>query len=163
MNEHLNKVSVSRISLICIVILLVTDLLSTMYMDLYWSEKGFSDIALSLALQKNKMHLSDLSPETYQEMIQFIHNAFRLFLVVFILNNLFFYYFFFRKKLWAFKFVHFYVLTAAIINISFIFDDFTLPWYWSIYNLLTIPVYGVLWLVLKVRKNDFILGRETSV
>lgn len=151
---HFSKWPPRRFVLVTVVSLLVTDILNSYYLKLFWLKRDLSTLMVHQMIRKQGMILENFSIATINEMKGFIDNAFYFFLFLIFVNNLFFYFFYFRKKLWAQGYVLFYTLTAAIFALSFLIDQSGLGWIWFVYNLLTIPFYAYLYFGVKVLKNE---------
>jgi len=151
---HYLKLGPTKFVSATILVLLITDLLNGYYLKLYWSKKEISRLMVEQSILRSGVTLEDFSPDTFNEMLGFVNNTFTFFLLIILLNNLFFYGFYLKKKLWAQGFVLFYTLTAALFNLTFIFDHAGLGAHWIIYNVLTIPLYLYLYVGIKLLKDE---------
>lgn len=137
-----------------ILLLIVLDLLNTLYLRLYWIKKDLSITLVHQMVRQNGYVIENFSRETILEMKGFLDNTFYFFLGIIILNNLFFYFFYYRKKLWAQGFVLFYTLTAALFAVTFLLEPGILGWSWFTYNIGTIFLYTYLFFGVKVLKHE---------
>lgn len=151
---HFRKYGPRRFVIMTVVLLIVTDLLNSWYLRLWWVAKDMSDVLLRQSAERSGMELSDLGPDSIRELEQFFDKSFYFFLTIILANNLFFYVFYLRRKLWAQGFVLFYALTAAMFSSLFIFDNAGLSSGWYIYNIVMIFVYSYLFLGVKYLKQD---------
>ncbi len=135
-------------------VLIVTDLLNSFYMKLYWKGKDMSNLIVRRTAMVNKLSLEDFSPDTLLEMTKFVDKMFMFFLLIVLANNFFFYFFYLRKKLWAQGYVLFYALTAALFSVTFIMDNGDLGAGWMIYNISTIFIYAYIFMGVKVTKLE---------
>lgn len=158
LKQHFIKFGPRKFVIITVLLLIITDLINSYYLKLYWMQKKISSILVSISLQRSQLSLEDFSNETLMEMNGFVDNAFYFFLLVIILNNLFFYAFYLKRKLWAQGYVLFYCLTAAFFSLTFIFDNEGMGSAWLIYNILTIPFYIYLYLGVKLLKSETTLA-----
>lgn len=152
--QHFIKFGPRKFVIITVMLLIITDLINSYYLKLYWMQKKISATLISLSLQRSQLAIEDFSNETLLEMNSFVDNAFYFFLIVIILNNIFFYAFYLKKKLWAQGYVLFYCLTAAVFSLTFIFDNEGMGKGWLAYNILTIPFYVYLYLGVKLLKTE---------
>lgn len=148
---HFLQFGPRRFVVFTVLALVLTDLVNFYYLKLYWMSKDFSNLIVRMGIMRSGQMMENFSADSIQEMMALITNCFYFFLFIILVNNLFFYLFYLRRKLWAQGFVLFYVLTAAIFQMTFIFDNGGLSWTWTTYNLLTVPFYlylffGVKWL-----------------
>ncbi len=151
---HFQKIGGRRFVILAILILIVTDLLNTWYLKLYWVNKDFSHTFLRLSAERGGMTLAELNPDTVSEMKQFVDRGFYFFLLIILANNFFFYFFYLRRKLWAQGYVLFYTLTAALFAVTFLFEGTALGIPWFAYNVSTILIYAYLYLGVKILKED---------
>lgn len=154
LKAHYLRFGPRRFVIFTVLTLLVTDLLNSYYLKLYWAKKGLSTAMVYLSIKRSSLSIDEFSPETLMEMSGFVDNAFSFFLLVVLANNLFFYLFYLRKKLWAQGFVLFYALTATFFSLTFIFDGADLGIGWLAYNLLTIPYYLYVYTGVKLLKAE---------
>ena len=165
LKKHFLKLGPRRFVIGTVILLIAMDIVNSWYLKLYWLKKDFSTFAVHRMIEKNGEVIEHFSRDTILEMKGFIDNTFYFFLFLVLINNFFFYFFYLRKKLWAQSYVLFYTLTAAIFSLSFLVDHADLGWQWMLYNFLTIPVYGYLYLgvkFLKTETTDAIPAGETK-
>lgn len=148
------KLGPKRFVVGAIILLIVLDILNSVYLRLYWVKKDLSMTLVRQMFQRNGYLVESFSKETITEMTAFVDNTFYFFLLIVLINNLFFYVFYYRKKLWAQGFVLFYTLTAALFAVTFLFDDLILGWGWFLYNITTTLVYAYLFFGVKVLKYE---------
>lgn len=151
---HFRKFGPRRFVIATVIVLIVTDLLNSWYLRLWWVSKDMSQNLLEQSSARSGVPLSELGPDSIRELTSFFDNSFYFFLFIILANNLFFYAFYLRRKLWAQGFVLFYALTAAALSAGFLFDNAGLSSGWYIYNLLMIPIYLYLFLGVKSLKED---------
>ena len=137
-----------------VVILLILDILNTIYLRLFWLKKDLSTTLVFQSIRRSELLVEDFSRDTIMEMTGFLNNTFYFFLFLILANNLFFYFFYLRKKLWAQGYVLFYTLTAAIFSVTFLIDDADLGWGWTLYNLSTFFIYLYLYFGVKLLKQE---------
>jgi hypothetical protein len=154
LKNHFMNIGPKRFVLLAVLLLIITDLINSYYLKLYWMQKKISSSIISISLQRSQLRMEDFSSETLIEMMSFVDNAFYFFILIIILNNLFFYAFYLKKKLWAQGYVLFYCLTAAIFSLTFVFDNEGMGQAWLVYNLLTIPFYIYLYFGVKLLKVE---------
>lgn len=154
MKQHYLQIGPRRFVLGTILLLIVLDILNTIYLRLYWVKKDLTTQMVLRMMEQKGYTIEDFSRETILEMKGFLDNTFYFFLFLVLINNFFFYFFYARKKLWAQGYVLFYTLTAAIFSVSFIVDDVGLGWGWATYNFLTIPLYAYLYFGVKLLKHE---------
>ena len=138
--------------------LILTDLLNSYYLKLYWEKKDLSTQMVHKSVERSGMSVQEFDLATLNEMVGFMNNLFSFFLLIIIVNNVFFYFFYLRKRLWAQGFVLFYTLTAALLSLTLIVDDAGLGTGWKAYNALTIPYYLYLYFGVKLLKNETTLA-----
>jgi hypothetical protein len=143
---------------IVVLVLIVTDLINSYYMKLYWKSRDMSNKFVQQTARVNSLSLEDFSTETLREMTGFIDNMFMFFLLIVLANNLFFYFYYLRKRLWAQGYVLFYALTAALFSVTFIIDDGGLGAGWLTYNISMIFIYAYIFMGVKVTKLETTLG-----
>ncbi len=154
LTAHFRKFGPRRFVIITVVLLIVTDLLNSWYLRLWWVAKDMSDVLLRQSAERSGMELGDLGPDSIRELQQFFDHSFYFFLTIILANNFFFYAFYLRRKLWAQGFVLFYALTAAMFSTLFLFDNAGLGTTWYIYNLVMVFIYSYLFLGVKYLKQD---------
>lgn len=154
LTAHFRKFGPRKFVIMTVVILIVTDLLNSWYLRLWWVAKDMSKTLLVQSAERSGMVLSDLGPDSIRELEQFFDSSFYFLLFIILANNLFFYLFYLRRKLWAQGFVLFYALTAAMFSGVFLFDNAGLGSAWYIYNLVMIFIYTYLFLGVKYLKQD---------
>ncbi len=151
---HFSKYNPRKFVICTVLVLIVTDLLNSWYLRLWWVSKDMSKLLLAQSSERSGVALSELGPDSIRELTSFFDNSFYFFLFIILANNLFFYAFYLRRKLWAQGFVLFYALTAAALSGTFLFDNAGLGSGWYIYNLLMIPIYFYMFLGVKSLKED---------
>lgn len=151
---HFRKLGPRRFVIATVLTLIVTDLVNSWYLRLWWVSKDMSQRLLVQSSEQSGVSLSDLGPDSIRELREFFDHSFFLLLFIILANNLFFYVFYLRRKLWAQGFVLFYALTAAGLSMAFLFDNAGLGTGWYIYNLLMVPVYLYLFVGVKSLKED---------
>lgn len=151
---HYRKLGPRRFVVATVIILVISDILNSWYLRLWWVAKDMSQRLIEQSAERSGLSLSDLSKDSITELEGFFNNSFYFFLFIILANNFFFYAFYLRRKLWAQGFVLFYALTAAGLSGAFLFDNAGLGTLWYIYNLLMCPVYLYLYLGVKVLKED---------
>jgi hypothetical protein len=156
--EHFLKFGPRPFVIMTVLVLMVTDVINSFYMKLYWQSKGISNMVINQSMSLNSIAREDLSSTTMLEMRGFIDKMFMFFLLIILANNFFFYFFYLRKKLWAQGYVLFYTLTAALFALSFIMDNGGLGAGWMIYNISTIFIYSYLFAGVKVLRPETTLG-----
>ncbi|HXH74402.1 MAG TPA: hypothetical protein VNJ08_05530 [Bacteriovoracaceae bacterium] len=154
LKAHFLKFGPRRFVVLTVLTLLMTDLINCYYLKLYWLSKNMSLTLVKQTLTRSGQLVEGLSPSTIQEMTGFVSNAFYFFIFIILVNNLFFYLFYLRRKLWAQGFILFYVLTGAILQLGFVFDNSGMGYGWLAYNLLTVPYYIYLFLGVKLLKAE---------
>lgn len=154
LTAHFRKLGPKRFVIATVLILIVTDLLNSWYLRLWWVAKDMSHKGVLMSAEQSGVSLQDIGPDSVREIQQFFDNSFYFFLVIILANNLFFYVFYLRRKLWAQGFVLFYTITAAMLSVMFLFDNGGLGGAWYAYNLIMIPVYTYLFLGVKYLKED---------
>lgn len=163
MKSHFLRLGPRRFVAATVLLLLITDILNTVYLRLYWLKKDLSTNLVYQMIHRNGGLLENFSAETVFEMKTFVDNTFYFFLTIVLINNIFFYFFYYRKKLWAQGFVLFYTLSAALLSVTYLLDLGLMGWSWSLYNFSTIFLYGYLFLgvkLLKYETTDAILPHE---
>lgn len=151
---HFLKIGPRRFVMGTVIVLIILDIINTIYLKLYWLQKDLSTLLVHQSIRRSELVLEDFSQETLTGMAGFINNTFYFFLFLVLINNLFFYFFYLRRKLWAQGYVLFYTLTAAIFSVSFVVDQAGLGWSWMLYNLSTIFIYAYLYFGVKVLKYE---------
>lgn len=137
-----------------VISLIITDLLNGYYLKIFWAKKEMSMNLVKQSIASGGMVFEDFSTDTILEMSGFVDNTFYFFLFLVLINNLFFYLFYYLKRLWAQGFVLFYTLSAAILAVTFIFDNSGLAPQWTFYNILSIPFYAYLFVGVKFLKEE---------
>jgi hypothetical protein len=160
LKAHYLKMGPKTFVILCVLLLLVTDLLNSYYLKLWWKTKNLSANFVHLMAQRSGMSLHEFDHATVQDWMQLIDNAVYFLIIIVIVNNLFFYLFYLRKKLWAQGFVLFYTFTAALFAGTFIFDNAGLGMGWLVYNTLTLFMYIYLYLGVKLLRTETTLVRE---
>lgn len=140
--------------------LIITDVLNSYYLKLYWTSKDMSRNMIVTMARLQKVQLEMLTPDTIEQLTQFINKMFMFFILIVFANNLFFYIFYLRKKLWAQGYVLFYTLTAALFSVTFILDNADLGAGWMAYNVGTVFLYAYLFMGVKVTKLETTLEDE---
>lgn len=159
---HFLKFGARRFVVATVILLIVTDLVNSWYLKLYWVKKNYAQLLVRQSIEQSGLLFEDFNIGTIQEMLGFLNNTFHFFLMIILANNLFFYIFYLRKKLWAQGFVLFYTLTAAMFSLTLLFDNAGLGTGWLVYNFLTIPLYIYLFLGVKVLRPETTLERGTK-
>lgn len=154
---HFRKLGPRRFVVATVVTLIITDLLNSWYLRLWWVAKNMSEKLLMQSAQRSGVSLQELGPDSITELRQFFDQSFYFFLFIILANNLFFYLFYLRKKLWAQGFVLFYVLTAAALSFAFLFDNADLGAFWYFYNLVMVFLYSYMFLGVKYLKADTVI------
>lgn len=154
LRSHFLRFGARRFVIVTVLLLIVTDLLNSWYLTLYWQKKNFSDIFVGHMISQSGLGANDFQSETITEMHAFINNIFYFFLTIIILNNIFFYFFYLRKRLWAQGFVLFYTLTAGLLAVTLIFDNAGLGGQWYMYNVASIFMYIYLYMGVKILKPE---------
>ena len=154
LKAHYLKLGPRAFVIVCVLLLIITDLLNSYYLKLWWQHKNFSSVFVNLLAQRSGMQIQEFDQTTVQDWMQLFDNAVYFFIVLVIANNLFFYFFYLRKKLWAQGYVLFYTLSAAIFAVTFIFDGIELGAGWLIYNLSTIFMYAYLYMGVKLLRAE---------
>lgn len=154
LKPHYLKLGPKRFVICATLVLIILDLLNSVYLRLYWLKRDISILFVKRMFEQSGEVMENFSTETIMEMKGFIDNTFYFFLLLVLLNNLFFYFFYLRKKLWAQGYVLFYALTAAIFSVTFVFDGAELGWVWFLYNLSTVFIYAYLYIGVKVLKHE---------
>ncbi len=149
---HFNRWNPRYFVVVTVLILIITDLLNGLYLKLFWSHRGMSELLVRQSIGQSGLVLEDFGPDTVSEMLGFVDNTFYFFLFLILVNNLFFYIFYLLKRLWAQGYVLFYTFSASILALTFIFDNGGLPFGWTIYNIASIPLYLYLFLGVKLLK-----------
>ena len=149
---HFNRWNPRYFVVVTVLILIITDLLNGLYLKLFWSHRGMSELLVRQSIAQSGLVLEDFGPDTVSEMLGFVDNTFYFFLFLVLVNNLFFYVFYLLKRLWAQGYVLFYTFSASILALTFIFDNGGLPFGWTIYNIASIPLYLYLFLGVKMLK-----------
>lgn len=149
---HFNRWNPRYFVITTVLILIITDLLNGLYLKLFWSNRGMSELLVRQSINQSGLIFEDFGADTINEMLGFVDNTFYFFLFLILINNLFFYAFYLLKRLWAQGYVLFYTISAAVLALTFIFDDGGLPVGWTIYNIATIPLYLYLFLGVKLLK-----------
>ena len=154
LTAHFRKFGPRRFVMATVIILIISDLLNSWYLRLWWVAKDMSRTLLIQSAQRSGISLEELGTASITELRQFFDQSFYFFLFIILANNLFFYLFYLRRKLWAQSFVLFYALTASALSITFLFDNAGLGTSWYIYNLSMVFVYAYLFLGVKYLKAD---------
>jgi hypothetical protein len=154
LTTHFRKWGPKRFVIATVIVLIVTDLLNSWYLRLWWVAKEMSYKGVMMSAQHSGIAIEDLGPDSVREIQQFFDNSFYFLLLIILANNFFFYAFYLRRKLWAQGFVLFYALTAAAFSAMFFFDNAGLGTAWYLYNVLMVPVYLYIFLGVKYLKAD---------
>lgn len=158
---HFLKFGPQRFVLVTVSLLLLTDLLNSWYLKLYWVKKDYAQVLIKSSIRRGGMMVEEFHPDTMAEMLGFLNNTFNFFLLIILANNIFFYFFYLRKRLWAQGFVLFYTLTAGLFSLTLLFDNSGLGSGWFIYNFLTIFMYIYLYLGVKVLRPETTVEKFT--
>ncbi len=151
---HFQGYNPRKFVIFTVISLFVTDLVNCKFFQIYWKAKDFSTNLVHQTIAKSGQVIEDFSPSTIQEMMGFIDNSFYFLLFIIVVNNLFFYLFYLRRKLWAYGFIHFYVITGALLQLTFLFDYSGIDFIWLGYNFLLIPYYLYLFVAMKYLKHQ---------
>ena len=130
-------------------ILLILDIINSIYLRLYWTFKKLSLVIVERLAHGQGLELGQLSDQTIIEVQGMVNNAFFFFLFIVIINNLFFYFFYLRKKLWAQGYVLFYTISNSILAVTFLIEGPILGLPWFIYNFATMFIYLYLYMGVK--------------
>jgi hypothetical protein len=161
MNEklrgHFLKIGPKNFVLGTVFVLIILDFLSLYNLKLNFEQSGLYNNIVLLTIERMQIKQSELAPETLTEMAGLIHKTMDFAFLLILINNLFFYFFYLRKKLWAQGYILFYTMTAAIFSLLMIFDNHT-GIGWTIFNVLTIPIYLYLFFGVKLLKEETTLA-----
>lgn len=150
---HFNRWNPRYFVVLTVALLIITDFLNGLYLKLFWSHRGMSELLVKQSIAQSGLVLEDFGPDTVSEMLGFVDNTFYFFLFLILINNLFFYIFYLLKRLWAQGFILFYTLSAAVLALFMIFDKSDLHVGWTVYNLFSIPFYLYLFVGVKMLKT----------
>lgn len=162
---HFLKFGPRNFVIFTVLSLFVTDLVNSWFLRVLWQGKQMSMLLLRSVFTQKGVSIADFSAGSIQELIDFISNSFYFFLFIILINNLFFYLFYLRRKLWAQGYVLFYAITGAVLQLSFIFDNESVGWGWTVYNLLIIPYYIYVFFgvkFLKAETTEVVLGKKAQ-
>lgn len=137
-----------------VLLLIVTDIVNSYYLRVWWVHRNLSYVFVQKLAEKQGISISDLVPNSINEIKYLVDNCFFFFLLIVLVNNIFFYIFYLRRKLWAQGYVLFYTLTGAFMSLSFLIEGPILGAPWYVYNLSTILVYTYLYFGVKVLKYE---------
>lgn len=151
---HFRKFGPRRFVIFAVVTLIISDLLNSWYLKLWWVTKNMSFRGVEMTAQRLDMTVGELTPASISEMTGMFDNMFYFFILIILVNNFFFYAFYLRRKLWAQGFVLFYTLTAAMLSALFLLDNAGLGLIWYAYNVLMTPLYLYLYFGVKVLKEE---------
>lgn len=151
---HFRKFGPRRFVIFTVITLLVTDLLNSWYLKLWWVAKNMSMKGVQMSADRAGLEVADLTPASISELTGLFNNMFFFFIIIILINNFFFYTFYLRRKLWAQGFVLFYTLTAAALSAMFLIDNAGLGFTWYAYNILMCPVYVYLYFGVKLLKEE---------
>lgn len=154
LRPHFLKIGARQFVVGTVVLLIVLDILNSIYLREYWQMKNITFNMIGKIIEGQGMNLKQLGPGTLQEIQGMVTNAFNFFLLVVLINNLFFYFFYLRKKLWAQGYVLFYTITNALFAITFLIEGPILGWPWYLFNIGAMFLYFYLYLGVKVLKNE---------
>lgn len=160
LRDHYLKFGPRRFVIFAVITLLILDILSGYYLVLVFDHKLQSGQMIHLIAKRMNMQVTDFDPATLQEVVGLVNKTLNFFLFLVLTNNLFFYFFYLRKKLWAQGYVLFYTMTASILSLYFIFEGSNLGVGWTIFNVLTIPIYIYLFFGVKMLKAETTLVPE---
>ena len=166
LRPHFLKIGARKFVILAVLVLIVLDILNSLYLRKYWQSKSISINMIEKLAMAQGVSFKQLGPGTLKEIKEMVNNAFNFFLLVVLLNNFFFYAFYLRKKLWAQAYVLFYTITNSIFAITFLIEGPVLGWPWYLFNISAMFVYLYLYFGVKVLKNettDAIPERGTSV
>lgn len=162
LRQHFLNIGPRRFVWATISVLIITDLLNSWYMKLYWENKNIAKIFIERSIRQSGYVLEDFSRDTMVEMSGFLTNTFHFFLILILANNLFFYFWYSRKKLWAQGYVLFYVLTGSLLSFSFMIDNAGLGPIWMAYNVATVFIYGYLFFGIKLLKPETTVEKKKA-
>lgn len=151
---HFLSIGPRRFVICAVLVLLVLDIINSVYMRSYWVFKNLSHIIVERLANNQGLEFSQLSEQTILEVTAMVNNAFFFFLFIILINNLFFYFFYLRKKLWAQGYVLFYAVSNSVLAVTFLIEGPILGWTWFLYNLGTMFLYFYLYLGVKVLKYE---------
>lgn len=151
---HFLKLGPRRFVIGAVLLLIVLDVLNTIYLKSYWLHKNLSLLYVEQIAMKQGLNFSELSSGSIHEIKQVVDNSFVFFLTIVLVNNFFFYAFYLKKKLWAQGYVLFYTLTNALLTLLFAVEGPVLGFSWLMYNLATLPIYIYLYFGVKVLKYE---------
>jgi hypothetical protein len=154
LKSHFLRLGPRRFVVLAILALIVTDVVNTYYMRLYWTAKDMSRLLVHRSIVQGGQMVEHFSPTTIREITDFVTNAFGFFLLIVLLNNFFFYFFYLRRRFWAQGFVLVYALTGALFQLTFIFDNPDLGTGWMTYNIACVPFYLYVFLGVKLLKLE---------
>jgi hypothetical protein len=152
--SHFHKLGAKPFIIGTVLLLIVLDIMNSLYLRLYWVHKNLSVLFVKRLANTQGLEFRQLSQQTILEVQAMVNNAFFFFLLIVLINNLFFYFFYLRKKMWAQGYVLFYTITNSILAISFLIEGGILGWGWFTYNAASILLYFYLYLGVKTFKFD---------
>jgi hypothetical protein len=151
---HFMQLGARRFVWAAVALLIVLDLINSLYLRLYWVHKDLSVMVVKRLANSQGLEFGQLTQQTIVEVQAMINNAFFFFLFIILINNIFFYGFYLRKKLWAQGYVLFYTISNSILAITFLVEGKVLGWGWFLYNLASMFLYFYLYLGVKVLKFE---------
>lgn len=151
---HFLKLGPRRFVIGTIILLIVIDLVNSYYLRIWWVHRDLSMLFVQKLAERQGISLSELVPNSIDEIKYLIDNCFFFFLLIVLANNFFFYAFYLKKKLWAQGYVLFYTLTGAFMSLGFLIEGPILGIPWFVYNLSTIAIYLYLYFGVKVLKFE---------
>lgn len=149
LRNHFTKIGLRQFLFGTVIALIITDLINSYYLRLYWLNKNLSILYIKVMTQKQGIPFQELGPEAILEFKNLMDNGFYFFLFVVLLNNLFFYAFYLRKKKWAQNYIAFYTITNSILAVLFLVEGPIMGYAWFSYNLLSMFFYLYLYLGIK--------------
>ncbi len=152
--SHFLSLGARRFVIGTVILLIILDLINSLYLRLYWIHRGISRLVVERIANNQGLEFKQLSEQTITEITLMVNNAFFFFLFIILINNLFFYFFYLKKKLWAQSYVVFYSISNSILAITFLFEGPILGWSWFAYNLSTMFIYLYLYSGVKVLKDE---------
>lgn len=130
------------------------DVLSCLYMVRWWQAKDLGTRMMYLSMKLNQINPADVPAEAKTEFMGMAELLFAALLFALIITNTVFYIGYGFRKKWSIPYVTGYLITAAFIGISFLFEGFPVGGAWELVNLLGVPAYFVLGFVAWTLKRD---------
>jgi len=158
--NHFMRIGPRRFVVGTVILLVILDVLNSIYLKLSWVKNDLSHKIVLLIIERMKLQIGDFDQATIMEISGLTNKSFDFFLLLILVNNLFFYFFYLLKKLWAQAYVLFYALTASIFSATMIFDGYGMGLGWTIFNILTVPLYLYIYWGVKLLKSETTLVPE---